>query len=376
MSDHTQHHEPLEINRGTPKIAFLIVALLLAAVFGGIYYVKHAQPQAPAWQPHPVSVTAMQLHAKPLPMTLESIGSLTAVQQVQLASETSGRVSNIAFESGDYVEKGALLLQLNSAPEQAALEAAKANVRFAQSQLKRSEKLNKTGVEPLDVLQMRRSTYDQAAAEVSRLEAQLRQKQILAPFSGKLGIRQANLGQYLNSGQTVVTLTALDTLYAEFSVPQQNLSSIHQGADVALKVDAFPDQTFMAKVNAVEPQVNANTRNIMVQATLENHDETLRPGMYVTASLSLNTRKDALVVPNTAIQTSAQGYSAVVVRGEQAQQSGTAEIVPVQVGERIGNNIVVTSGLRSGDVIVTVGQNRIQPGAQVTVTELVNSEDQ
>nr|WP_239090193.1 efflux RND transporter periplasmic adaptor subunit [Marinomonas ostreistagni] len=318
----------------------------------------------------------MQVTPQALPLTLEAIGSLTAVQQVMLSPEMAGRVQAINFESGQSVDQGALLLQLNSAPEQAALASAKANVRFAQSQLQRTEKLNRTGVEPLDALQMRRSTYDQAAAEVTRLEAQLRQKQIVAPFTGELGIRQVNLGQYINPGEAVVSLTALDKLYVEFSIPQQHLAALQQNAEVTLTSDAYPEQTFTAYVNAVEPQVNANTRNIRVQALLDNREQTLRPGMYVNVALAIDTREAAIVVPNTAVQTSAQGHMVTVVRGDNATEQGNAEVVPVEVGERIGEQILIRSGLQANDVIVTVGQNRLQPGAEVTVTELIQGEEQ
>lgn len=374
MSD--QHlKEPLEIDSSSSKLAFALTGLVLAGIFSGMYYVKnYAQAQAPAWQAHAVPVTAMQVTATDLPITLNAIGTLSAAEQVLLAAETSGRVASIHFKSGDRVEQGTALINLYDGTEQAALEAAKANAKLAKSQLERSERLAKTGVEPLDALQVRRSTYDQAQADVTRVEATLRQKKILAPFSGDLGLRQVNLGEYLSPGQHVVSLTALDTLLVEFAVPQQAFAAIKTGAQVELKTDAYPNRSFTATVNAIEPQVDAETRNIQVQATLDNSDLALRPGMYVNASLSLDNRKQALLVPNTAIQTSAQGYSAVVIRGNDSLKQGNAEIISVQIGERVGNQMVVTSGLNAGDVIVTVGQNRIQPGAEVVVSKLTGTE--
>lgn len=367
---------PLEINQSTPIWIFTVTGLVLAGIFGGMYYMKnYRQAQAPVWQPQSVPVTAMQVRPTDLPITLAAIGTLSAAEQVLLAAETAGRVANIHFKSGDSVEQGAPLITLNDATEQAALNAAKANAKLAKSQLDRSERLAETGVEPLDALQVRRSTYDQSQAEVTRVEAAIRQKKILAPFAGELGIRQVNLGEYLSLGQHVVSLTALDTLLVTFSVPQQVLAAIKTGAQVKLKTDAYPNRSFTARVNAIEPQVDPETRNIQVQATLDNSDRVLRPGMYVNASLSLNTRKQALLVPNTAIQTSAQGYSAVIIRGSDPRKQGNAEIISVQVGKRIGNQMEVTSGLNAGDVIVTVGQNRIQPGAEVAVSELKGTEE-
>lgn len=374
MSDNQQIKEPLEIDRSSPKLAFVLTGVVLAGIFGGMYYMKnYGQEQAPAWQPQAVPVTAMQIEATELPITLSAIGTLSASEQVLLAAEASGRVASIHFKSGESVNKGEPLVDLYDGTEQAALEAAKANAKLAKSQLDRSERLAKTGVEPLDTLQVRRSTYEQAQAEVTRIEALIRQKQILAPFSGDLGIRQIDLGEYLSPGQPVVSLTALDTLFVEFAIPQQAFASIRTGAQVALKTDAYPNRSFIAEVNAIEPQVDEDTRNVHVQATLDNSDRALRPGMYVNASLSIDNYKNAILVPNTAIQTSAQGYSAVVIRGENTAEKGNAEIISVQIGERIGNQMVVTSGLNTGDVIVTVGQNRIQPGAEVVVSELTES---
>ncbi|SBS27602.1 Multidrug resistance protein MdtA precursor [Marinomonas aquimarina] len=376
MNDNQHIKQPLEIDRSSPKLAFALTGVVLAGIFGGMYYMKnYAQEQAPAWQPQAVPVTAMQVETTELPITLSAIGTLSASEQVLLAAEASGRVASIHFKSGESVAKGEPLVDLYDGTEQAALEAAKANAKLAKSQLDRSERLAKTGVEPLDTLQVRRSTYEQAQAEVTRIEALLRQKQILAPFSGDLGIRQIDLGEYLSPGQPVVSLTALETLFVEFSVPQQAFASIRTGAQVTLTTDAYPNRAFLAEVNAIEPQVDADTRNVHIQATLDNADRALRPGMYVNASLSLDNRKDAILVPNTAIQTSAQGYSAIAIRGENATEKGNAEIIGVQIGERIGNQMVVTSGLNAGDVIVTVGQNRIQPGAEVIVSELSTSDN-
>jgi len=202
---------------------------------------------------------------------------------------------------------------------------------------------------------------------VQQIDARLVQKQVRAPFAGILGIRQVNLGQYLNPGDAVATLTALDSLFVDFALPQQELSRLQPGATVIVTSDAWPGRRFTAKVNAIEPKIGADTRNVTVQALLGNGDRALRPGMYVTAALELPVQQGALLVPATAIQTSAQGDSIIVIRGSNARLGGKAEIVPVQTGRRVGNDVVVTSGLRAGDVIVTEGQLRVQPGAEVKV---------
>lgn len=252
-------------------------------------------------------------------------------------------------------------------PELADRRAAQAKAAFAGLQVARSQELAPTGAEPRETLEQRRADRDQAAAAVQQIDARLVQKQVRAPFAGILGIRQVNLGQYLNPGDAVATLTALDSLFVDFALPQQELSRLQPGATVIVTSDAWPGRRFTAKVNAIEPKIGADTRNVTVQALLGNGDRALRPGMYVTAALELPVQQGALLVPATAIQTSAQGDSIIVIRGSNARLGGKAEIVPVQTGRRVGNDVVVTSGLRAGDVIVTEGQLRVQPGAEVKV---------
>lgn len=370
-----QNNEKLEISGSIPKLPFIIVTIVFIGMFGGFYWLKHyGQGQAPAWQPHAVPVTAMKVEPISLPTSLQAIGSLTAVQQVVVSSEIAGRIAAIHFQSGDKVKASQVLLQQSDDPKKASLLSAKANVQLADSQLKRSEKLAKSGVDPLAKLQIYRAQYQQAAAEVVRIQSELDQAQIKAPFSGVLGIRDVNLGQYLNPGEPVVTLTSLDKLYVQFSLPQQSLDAIRIGAKVVLTTNVYPDRQFEAHVNAIEPQVDSETRNISVQATLDNSDRALYPGMFVSAALALPVKKDVLLVPSTAVQTSAQGYSMVVISGNDAEHKGVAKTISVKVGDHIGNNIEVTSGLNAGDTIVTLGQNRIQPGAQLVVAQLVKGE--
>jgi multidrug efflux system membrane fusion protein len=232
----------------------------------------------------------------------------------------------------------------------------------------RSVKLRDTGYDPKMLLDQRKSDFDQATAAVRQLDARIAQKQVRAPFAGELGLRRINPGQYLNPGDAVATLTALDTLFANFTVPQQELGKVRVGGPVEVIADAFPGRVFTAKVNAIEPVVGSDTRNVSVQALMPNPGGALRPGMYVTARLVLPPQPDALVAPATAIQTSAQGDSVVVIRGPHAARGGAAQPVPVQVGRRVGDKVVIASGLKAGDVVITSGQLRVQPGAQVTVT--------
>ncbi|WP_340317145.1 efflux RND transporter periplasmic adaptor subunit [Rhizorhabdus argentea] len=353
-----------------------LTIIVLAAILGGLFLwhtLKSGQGQS--WQQQAVPVAAVAVAPRDVPSSLNAVGTLTAVREVTLSSEVAGRVSNINFAAGSNVRTGALLVQLFDGPERADREAAKARAAFSGIQLTRSEQLAPTGAEPRELLQQRRAERDQATAAVRQIDARLIQKQIRAPFSGEIGIRRVNLGQFINPGDPVATLTALDSLYVEFALPQQELARVKPGSMVSVASDAFPGRTFTARVNAIEPQIGEDTRNVTVQALLPNADRALRPGMYVTAGLALPPQQGVLVVPATAIQTAAQGDSVIVIRGESARTGGKAEIVPVETGRRIGNEVVVDKGLRPGDVVVSEGQLRVQPGVEVKVVRIVRTGD-
>ena len=352
--------------RQTRAIILTVIVLLL--LLGGLYLWRGwREGRAQGWQPQAVPVAAMQVMARDLPAALEAVGNLRAVREVTLSPEVAGRVSALHFEAGAQVGAGALLVQLFDGPERADRRAAQARSAFAGIQLARSRGLAPTGAEPRELLEQRAADRDSAAAAVQQIDARLIQKQVRAPFAGVLGIRRVNLGQYLNPGDAIATLTALDSLFVEFALPQQELSRLKPGSTVAVTSDAWPGRRFTAKVNAIEPRIGEDTRNVTVQALLPNPDRALRPGMYVTAALELPVQPGALLVPATAIQTSAQGDSIIVIRGPNPRAGGKAELVPVQTGRRVGDEVVVTSGIKAGDMIVTEGQLRVQPGAEVKV---------
>ena len=351
-------------------IALAIVGLTFGLFFGWRWLRVGIPPQA---APPAVAVVATAVTPREVPSALEAVGSLRAVQEVTLAPEVAGGVTAIALQPGVRVSRGAALVQLYDAPEQADRVAALARMKLAAAQLARTHSLVPGGAESQELLQQRQAEYDQAAAAVRQLDARIAQKRIRAPFSGQIGIRRINLGQYLNPGDAVATLTAIDRLYADFTVPQQDLGKLRLGATVRLTTDAWPSRTFRGRVTTIEPRIGEDSRNVMVQALVINSDSALRPGMYVTAALELPPRSNALVVPATAIQTSASGDSVTVIRGHVPSRAGKAEIVPVVIGRRIGNSVIVTSGIRPGDVVVAEGQLRVQPGAQVRVVRLVSA---
>ncbi len=350
------------------RLASVLGVLLL--IFGGLFLwrdlrrngsAKAATNPAPAL---PVATAIATTGSEPV--YLDAVGSLEAVRQVTMAPEVAGRVVEISFTAGTTVRKGDALVQLYDEPERAELASLNAKATFTKAQLARSEELAPTGAQPRTTLDQRRSEFDQANADIRRTRALITQKTVRAPFSGELGLRRINLGQYLNAGDPVATLTDLRELYANFALPQQALGQLRTGQRVEVRIDAFPSRTFEGRVTALEPQVAGDTRNVTVQATLANPDLALRPGLFVQVRLVLPSQLDVITVPETAILSSADGSS--VIRVAKVQHDvGVAEIVPVQVGRHIGDRIMVNGGLAVGDVIVTTGQVRVSPGARVKV---------
>lgn len=361
--------EPARKVRARPAIIVVVAVIAIFALLFAWRTWRNSAPPPPA--PPPTEVVATVVAPTVVPASLDAVGSLRAVREVMLAPEVAGRVAAIRFTGGQYVGAGATLVQLYDGPERADRQAAIAKVGFARVQLARARELVPSGAESREVLQQRQAEYDQAVAAVRQLDARLVQKRVVAPFAGQLGVRQVNPGQYLNPGDKIASLTALDQLYVDFTVPQQELAELRPGREVRVVSDAFPGRAFTARVTAVEPRVDEQSRNILVQATLANPDRALRPGMYVTAGLALDPTPDALVLPGTAIMTSAQGDSVMAIRGPKARAEGKAEPVAVTVGRRFGNSVIVTKGLKAGDVIVTEGQLRVQPGAALRVARLV-----
>ena len=346
-------------------ITALVLVLLLGAIFG--WRALRSQP-APMQAMPPLPVSALQVVPQDVPAALEAIGTLEAVRQLMLSPEVAGRVVAIHFNAGDRVKAGQTLVKLYDAPEQADRTAALADAALARNQFDRAEALAPKGAISKAVLDQRRAERDRAEAAIGQLDARISQKSVRAPFSGEIGLRRIDLGQYLSPGDAIATLTSLDQLHVNFTVPQQDLGLLRQGAQVNVAADAWPGRIFTATVQAIEPRISNDTRNVTVQAVLPNADEALKPGMYVKVALTLAPETGRLVVPATAIMTSAMGDSVVVVRHMDAGGIGTAEIVEVSAGRRIGDRVVVASGLKAQDVVVTTGQIRIQPGQKVRVS--------
>ncbi|NJA87672.1 efflux RND transporter periplasmic adaptor subunit [Rhodocyclus tenuis] len=363
MQDSSQH--PASSAVGSWR-SLVIAGLVLAAVAAGLWAWRTQHNSGHGYTPPgAIDVVAVQLVTESAPDTLSALGELRAVRQVSVANEIPGRIARIAFTPGQSIKAGTLLVQLDDAIEQANLLAAQASARFAQQQWERASELAESGAIARELLEQRRAERDQSAAQLLQLETRIRKMHVRAPFAGELGLRQVDIGQYLNAGDKLVTLTDLDSLYVNFDVPQQALGRLRVGQHVAVRSDTPGATPLPARISAIEPQVGRDTRNATVQATLANPQRALRPGMYVTVAVELPAEPDALLIPATAVLTSAIGDAAVVVRDLDAQEIGKAEIVPLTLGRRIGDRVLVERGLKAGDLVVSEGQLRIQPGAAV-----------
>ena len=364
---------------GRPKTVrwFVIVALLLAIVLGGLYGFNRFRAHAIANffahnKPPPVQISAATVETTSLPRFAPGIGSLVAVHQVTINPEVGGRITKIYFQPGQAVKAGDPLVQLNDAPDLGDLANYEAQARLAEITLARSQMLVKRQFTPQETVDQNRSQLDQADAQIAKTKAVIAQKLIRAPFDGRLGMRQVNLGQYLNPGAPIVTLTDLSMLYVNFTLPSQMRPQIRVGQEVRVTSDAYPGRVFAAKLTTIEPQVSPDTRTIQVQATMANPDNALLPGMFVDAEVVLPPRPDTMVLPATAVEYTLYGDSVFVVeeKGKDANGKPVLEAVrtPVKTGDRWDGKVAILDGLKPGERVVAAGQVKVQNGAQVAVT--------
>lgn len=362
-------------------IFFVILFVLFMALVAGFGFVKFSQIQgfitmakSGAFEPPPTAVTTDVAQRTEWQPTLESVGTVTAVNGVTVSTDLAGIVRQIAFESGSKVREGDLLVHLDTTQEEAQLHSAEAQRDFAAVSLKRDKDL----VEKHAISQ---SDYDNAdavfrqnQASVDQFKALIARKTLRAPFDGVAGIRQVNLGQYLKEGDMVVTLQAFDPIYVNFSLPQQDLSKLIIGEPVQLRVDTFPDQIFNGAITAINPLVDQATRNVQVQATFKNTDFRLRPGMFAKVSVVLSERQNVVAIPATAIHYAPYGDSIFVVselKDPQGKEYKGVKEQFIKTGQTRGDMIAVVSGLKPGDEVVTSGVFRLKSGAHVKVNNQV-----
>ena len=303
--------------------------------------------------------------------TLSAVGSISAVQGAVVSTELAGIVSEISFENGAEAKKGDVLMKLDASQEEALLRSATAEAQLARTDLERSRDLAMRKVVSSAELDSAQSKFTRLNAVVDQMRSNIAKKTLIAPFDGQLGIRQVNVGQMINAGQQVVQLTSLDSLFADFALPQQYFGQLKPGLDVHVTTDALPGRVFDGKVTAINSMVDSSTRNITVQATLDNADHALRPGMFAKAEVILPEKHKALVVPGSAISYAPFGDSVFVIEKKKDEKTGKESQVIrqqfVRVGEGRGDLVAITQGLKAGETIVSTGVFKLRNGMTVTI---------
>jgi membrane fusion protein, multidrug efflux system len=277
----------------------------------------------------------------------------------------------VLFTAGAEVEAGAKLLQLYDAPEQADLANYRAQAKVAELSLDRAKQLAARQFGPQATVDQAQASFDQANAGIARTQAVISQKLVRAPFDGVLGVRRVEVGQYLTAGTQIVTLTNLSHVYANFTVTEKDSGTLAVGQAVRIRVDAYPGRDFDGKITTIEPQISSDTRNIRVQATLDNPGHVLKPGMFATTTVVLPDKPAVITVPETAVDYTLYGDSVYLIQEEKAQDGKTslkAVRTFVRTGERVNGRAVILTGVKPGDRVVAVGQLKLQSGAAVAIS--------
>ena len=357
-------------------IVTLGVAIVIVATLGFVKFkqIQTAIAEGAAFQPPPEAVTTIVAAEDEWPTTLSAIGTTVAVQGVTVSADLPGMVERILFESGQAVRQGDVLAVLDTKQEQAQLAALEAQRELARVTYERMQGLLNERV--ISQAEFDRATADfrQTDARVGELRAVIERKKIRAPFSGILGLRQVNLGQYLAGGGELVTLQSLSPIYANFAVPQQAAGQMTVGRTVRITTDQASGIQWTGRVTAIDSKVDEATRNIQVQATLANPDGKLRPGMFVQAEVTLGPRRSLVAVPASAISYAPYGDSVFVVADLKDPDGRVYRGVRQQVvklGPARGDQVSVESGIKPGEEIVTSGVFKLRNGAAVVVNNKV-----
>jgi membrane fusion protein, multidrug efflux system len=355
---------------------FIIVGLLLALLVGALVGFNAFRNAKIAeffanMKPPPTPVTVAEAKSEVIPNLLTAVGDLAAVHQVNVTSDVSGRITDIMFTAGSTVKAGSPLVQLFDAPDQGDLANFKAQAVVGQLSLDRAKQLAARQFGPQSTVDSAQAAYDQAIAGIAKTQALISQKLVRAPFDGMLGVRHVEVGQFLTAGTQIVTLTDLSEIYANFTVTEKESATLKDGQTVRVVVDAYPGRVFEGKITTIEPQINTDTRNIHVQATIDNPDHILKPGMFTTTTVVLPDKVPVVTVPETAVDYTLYGDS-VFVLTEKKAEDGTTSLTAVRTFVRTGNRLdgraVIESGLKAGDRVVAVGQLKLQSGSVVAVS--------
>lgn len=348
-------------------VRLVLVILALGLIFGGIFGWKHHQAQQTnaraAAPPPPATVSAVEVRQENWQPYLYAVGSLVASQGIHVTNEVAGQILEIRFKSGQEVQKGELLLRLVDSVDQADLEGLLAESRLAKIDYRRKARLLKDKSVSRSEHDEARAKLDNAEAQVASKRAVIEKKQIRAPFTGLLGIRQVDLGGYLAPGSNIVPLEALDPIYVDYSLPERDFAALSAGQTVMIEVQAYPGQRFEGRIEALNPGIDPGTRSVKIRAIIENPDARLRPGMFAQVSTVLPKRQGLLTLPQTAITYNPYGDAVFVVENDDGRLQ--VQRRQIKTGEVREGRVEVVTGLELGEQVVSAGHVKLRNGQQV-----------
>ena len=351
-------------------IMLLLVSLLLGGIFAFIDFKGRMIKQFMAAGSNPVqTVSSMDAQTSTWQTTLSAVGTVHAEQSIELSSEVAGRVSAIYFQQGALIKAGEPVLQLQADEDNAKLAALKASADLAKLTYQRSLAQFNAKAISQQLVDNDQANLSIALANIAQQQALIAKKQIVAPFTGQLGLRLIDMGKQLNAGEPITTLQALDNVYVDFYLPQQNLAQIKIGQTITVKTDAYPEQTYTGTIHVINPRIDTDTRNVQIRAILKNPRHQLLTGMYVNVSLIVGETAQLITVPRTALSFNPYGTSIFIL--EKQADKLIAKQRFVNTGQSRGDQIAIINGLQVGDKIVTSGQLKLRNGSPAVIDNTV-----
>ena len=351
-----------------------IVVFILTAFLGVVKatQIQRAIAEYASFSPPPEAVTTVTVTKAEWRESFDTVGSFVSIQGATLSAKESGNVVAVRFDSGARVKAGDLLIEIDHSVEDANLKGALARLELTKQNLERARTLRGQSALALSTLEDAQSKVRQSESEVQSIKAAIERKTIVAPFDGRAGIRTVNVGSFVNAGAALVPLYSINPIYFNFSVPQQLAPQLSTNTEVSVRVDAFPDRTFTGDVTAINPNIDEVLRTISVQATVQNPQEEILPGMFGSVHFEIGNAASILVIPSVSVTYAPYGNSVYVVERKtdaEGKESTTVRQQIVQLGRSRGDFVSVTKGLNEGEEIVATGAFKLRPGAQIQIKQ-------
>lgn len=360
-------------------IGLVIVVLFLAALGGGLGYYKYGQiqqMQAKLNEPQPpATVAATEAKRESWQISLSSTGSVEAINGIEVTTEVAGTVQRIAFESSQRVEQGDVLVELESSVDRAALDGLIAERDLAETRFERNSNLLPRNAISQSEYDESKSRYDAAKAAVAEQRARIAKKTIRAPYDGLLGLRQVDQGEYINPGESIVSVQALNPIYVDYTVPEAQFGKISVGQEVEVQVDAYPERTFSGEISAIDADVNESTRSVDVRATLDNPGDVLRPGMFARVQTVERQSRKVVTVPRTAVSFNTYGDFVFLIQPVEEGDGLKVSRKQVTSGRTRNGRVAISEGLEPGDRVVRAGLVKLRNGQNVKIDNSVELDD-